>query len=192
MRVDFIVSAAVMVAAAPAAANIGTINFSGTVLTLNGMAVAPVAGSVVGSITLSDGGDPDGPPATPDNFTGTVTFSDIFSDPGDATFIYSTPLFGGNSLDMNPYHSASVTLVNGKLSDFSLFTDGDGDTFTIGSGSFAHTEYDVDYNVIGIQSGTYRLDEMSSDTPEPATWTLLVTGFGLVGTRLRRQVGTAV
>lgn len=191
MRLAPLFAAALMAAAAPAAAAIGTLTFSGTVLTINGAAVAPVAGSVAGSITLSDGSEPGGPPATPDGFTGTVHFSDIFSDPGNATFSYGTPLFGGNFLDMNPYHDASVTLVNGRLTAFSLYTDGDGDTFTIGSGAFAHTEFDEDGNVVGSQYGTYRLDAAASGTPEPVTWALLVTGFGFVGSRLRRRAVAA-
>jgi hypothetical protein len=50
---------------------------------------------------------------------------------------------------------------------------GGGDNFVIG--------------LPGDQGGTYSLSITSEAVPEPATWALLIAGFGFVGTALRRR-----
>lgn len=188
-RILAIAAAAALLSAqaATAVGTIGTLTFSGHVLTHNGVPVPPeVDDRVLGSITLSDGSDPDGPAATPADFTGTVTFSDFFDDPGNATFDYKIDnAFSGSFADVNPYHFASVTLVNGRLVGLDLFTDGYGDTFELATTSFDHTRFDGSHD-----SGTWRLD-LPSDTPEPASWTLMLAGFTAVGCTLRKRVAVA-
>ncbi|MBV8971297.1 MAG: PEP-CTERM sorting domain-containing protein [Sphingomonadaceae bacterium] len=176
-----ILPALVLFAAAPAyAGTLGTINFYGTVLTHNGVPVAPVPWSVEGSITLNDQGYPTQPPPIPDDYTGTVRFTDAFADPGDAGFSYAIAgAFGGDFTDSNPYHFATVVLNAGALVSFSLVTDGDGDTFTLTQNSFDH---ELDGG--GSDFGTWRLD--ASTIPEPATWGLLLAGMAATGIAQRR------
>lgn len=185
--------AAVLAIAAPAAAaNLGIVDFSGTVLTRNGVPATPGADNrVLGSVTFSDGSDPGGPPAVPSGYTGLVRFGDLpGEDSGDADFHWGVAgAFSGRLMDMNPYHEAQVDLVRGRIVGVYLYTDGDGDTFTLigGSlgGSFDHALFDG-----GDDGGTWRLD-VASRTPEPGAWLLMIDGFGLTSLMLRRRAVAA-
>lgn len=41
-------------------------------------------------------------------------------------------------------------------------------------------------------SNAFRLDDIASAAPEPATWTMMILGFGLVGWTMRRRKATGV
>lgn len=70
---------------------------------------------------------------------------------------------------------------------------GAGHNLNSASGSFSFRLFECDWQNDPSQcfwseaSGDWTISKVTMSVPEPATWALLITGFGLVGAALRRQ-----
>lgn len=144
--------------------------------------------------------------ASPDSFTiGTgsetsvnvegVTFIDVdFADLG-VSLVFSTVLTGPT------WNSASF---NGLIFSGTGFSSLTGATLlgtsTFGSGAFTESdialvgnELRLDWNSVPYADGQ-RIDIAFTNAavPEPASWAMLIAGFGLIGTALRRRQTSGV
>lgn len=124
------------------------------------------------------------------------TFDFVLS-PGEAfASIYSTPLQLINSDDLTngvTYQRCVVCLSVGATifrgiepSNVPIF----GDVITISPGqNVASSVYTVTYDLTndGVTMDEIRFGFTAAVVPEPATWTLMIGGFGLAGAALRRR-----
>src|SRR5262249_8822057 len=90
-------------------------------------------------------------------------------------------------IDMKNYHfgfadilTASLNTSNGNPTDFS-FT---GVSFNLDAGSMGFSATDK-ANSLGYTGNFSVTQEMAGTVPEPATWAMLVLGFGGIGAMLR-------
>lgn len=122
------------------------------------------------------------PVDTNDGCTPGIGYSLTSFDPGDA-FRFSadpeTPGCGSAVIDVRPF------LVAGQISVTAAFSDGT--TLTGSSWNLELIDADGDPNSAGNQRYRLQLSSMSAAIPEPASWTLLIGGFGLVGGAMRRR-----
>jgi hypothetical protein len=94
--------------------------------------------------------------------------------------------FSNNSVSGTGEYKGKVTV--GGLNE--TFTHVDGDPWTEFTGSFVGTGSDtLTFEALTIQNnGGVALDSVSvSAAPEPATWLMMIAGFGIVGASLRRK-----
>lgn len=117
--------------------------------------------------------------------TGNGTFAGRYNvvGSGDTTFGLQ-PIYGSDDFPFGPYGgdvndptgsgSFSVALVNGQTYTMSMFNFGN---LTFNSGGDANAsaraliDWQISYDVV----------------PEPASWAMMITGFGLVGAGMRRR-----
>lgn len=122
----------------------------------------------------------------PDSFTSTQTFFDATpgvysSTPGVADISFSKDFFGGPS--------GGFEAINLRLLGFSQFTSSE----VLFTGTTAKPVFKTGaFDLTSFVAGRSRLvitksEVIGSTVPEPATWALLVTGFGLVGGAVRRR-----
>jgi hypothetical protein len=186
-----VIAAALAGATGGAQAAITQLQFSGSghiVSADNGLGIGDPA-TVSGSIHFPNGSDPDGPPAVANGFTGTIVLDgNALADKTEAfnfQVASSHHGLGVNTLtSFYAYMSGQATLVGGKLTGLYLSVDGDPDVSTLGTTTFG---YDFEGQSFG---GNWRLS-LASDTPEPAAWALMLTGFGVVGAAARRARAVA-
>jgi hypothetical protein len=55
--------------------------------------------------------------------------------------------------------------------------------FTDTSGTFDK----IVFSESGVNNGNFEIDNLTAAVPEPATWAMMVAGFGLIGTFTRRR-----
>lgn len=122
----------------------------------------------------------------------TVTFN--FTDPSDAS---GNPITGNTSGDTSPLFILSGFFQNGEV-----VWDGP-QTFTFGNGgAFSVALSDATFNEgafwgLGNRganiTGTFTLlSDSTAAVPEPATWAMMIAGFGLVGASMRRRQKVSV
>lgn len=133
------------------------------------------------------------------------TFQILNADVPQAADIAAGGLLSVDVSSLNAIVHAGEVLSLGITSDTSAFgnssfgwvfgeIDADGNTFNI-------TDYAAGYNQISQDGGatwmasgvdrTFRTWVDTSFVPEPASWAMMIAGFGLVGGVLRRQRGMA-
>jgi len=144
----------------------------------NDPAYGNVPGTVTGTITgLSD------------NATGAASGVTLTSYPAGLVnsgyssnvFDWATPSFANNSF----------TLVNGVVTNSNFVAVAGNAQLWLNGSSFNYLSLDDDANsFIGNTDGpagvTYTVSQVSA-APEPATWAMLILGFGLAGATLRRR-----
>jgi len=174
-------------------AAITQLSFTGTgrvTFAQSGSFPAPVAvGDLVqvsGLINLGDGSQPDLAPIIPDGFTGTVELDRNALDAG-YQFVTFKALGGGvsgNSNEFFIYGGAVLHLLGGHLHSFDIFFDYEPGVVQIDTSTFG---YFSTYGPGARWGGVWDYDQPDSMIPEPATWGLLIAGFGLAGAALRRR-----
>lgn len=93
-------------------------------------------------------------------------------------------LGAGGALNLIGY--AGTIAANGVLVSGSL--SGGNGTYTLNFGS-CPSLYSTFYLTSNNNSADgYRINEITTAVPEPATWAMLILGFGIVGTAMRRRV----
>lgn len=115
------------------------------------------------------------------NTTGNA-FSSLTISGGFAGSSFSGPLAAGATADFLMGDNESN--VSGSQGTALVTVVASGHTF---SGSFTDVLGDPDFNVGSTPVGT-----LGSAVPEPASWAMMLTGFGLLGTALRTSRRNAV
>lgn len=156
----------------------------------------PAAGntydSASGPGTIPPGGQTSFLYQTGNNVTSPVTTTTLSS--ADA-YSFTAPI-SFNNLTENEYFNI---LVNGT--QVGTFTVDPGVTFVSGSGSFASIlgpDYQIafivaqdvdtgDGSIKFFDGGTFTLSGVAGAVPEPATWALMLLGFGGIGLSMRRR-----
>lgn len=137
--------------------------------------------SIDGELTFADGSDPGGPPAVPDDFTGRLRLErELFVGSAGFIFYVNPGLMSATTLNLGDppaFAGADIELVGGRLISFNLFTTRGRQVDILTSNSFQHFVGSARFG------GTWRLD--TAAVPEPASWALMIVGFGLVGTTSR-------
>jgi hypothetical protein len=115
------------------------------------------------------------------NFTGATL--NVDSNGGSASLINTDPTstisYSSNFLTLPDFDTKSFSLAfTGLLPFFQIADNGFGSNF--------------DANIAGSFSGTPGGEGPGGVIPEPATWAMLVIGFGLTGATMRRRSGRRV
>lgn len=122
----------------------------------------------------------------------TINSGDFEWDPIKVNFNFTSPNVGGNV-------SGVTGGVEGQWILFPIiYDDADGEVKwnSVGSFNFGNTgilKVELSKSEFGGSSekgsvnAKFWLEKMPSAVPEPGTWALMITGFGLAGTALRRQ-----
>lgn len=106
-----------------------------------------------------------------------IAFDGIFAPDGRSCQPRCEPL----RLQFSEQKIAGQSLAHAKAFDFFAIS-------TSGSGTFTFSTLDPDAkihitNLVSQHSGL----QLSGPVPEPATWAMMLAGFGLVGTAMRRR-----
>jgi PEP-CTERM motif len=122
-------------------------------------------------------------------------FIKVMDNDGDGWFDKYAFYGGNNNLEgllgsMNPFQTGSIDVsYTGTIASLLITSGGNTQLFSYDYG-FAPSTRDIG---LGInrqgRADNLRFDQLASPVPEPATWAMLVAGFGLVGgaMRLRRR-----
>jgi hypothetical protein len=129
---------------------------------------------------------------------GSVNADDLNDSPIAVTFGFDSPfgasgdpITGGTSGESNWFWIFNFQ--NGLLTwdGPQSFSFGNGGLFTV---SLNGAEFNDGFYGLGEDGAkvkaTFTLDSLSSAVPEPATWAMMITGFGLAGTAIRRRRST--
>ena len=170
---------------------------------------APVAGiALSGSYTIDNmnvSGIRAEPAGDTTNYFATPGSND--ATPGTATIDFSSYL-GSKSLKSFSFYWGStdtyntLTLLGTGLTGQTVYTGSDVNPPANGDQSSAATNRTVNWtfapgeHLTGIQltstGRAFEIDNLAGNVPEPATWALMVMGFGLVGVSVRRRRPTVV
>lgn len=187
MNLNLKLAAAALVAGMAVSANAVTIDFTGltpgTVVTtqypgvtfslVGGFTGAPPAvGNVFGGIVaLGNSGNNQYPTA----FTLNVAFSQAVSN---VSFTFNN--FGSSNGSNYVANNGSSALID-QLGGYNLYSVAGG-----GITNLAINNNNNESWLFGVSTISFE-----SAVPEPATWGLMIAGFGLIGTAMRRRVTTA-
>lgn len=182
-----VASAASVLATAPSAQVIGSLA-AGQSYTVTASGIVALCGSCNGGGALSF--NPDGTVATPAQ----PPYAAFNGGPKDYDPSQSTSTYGfyGAGVFFGALYG-SYTATPTSASD--LFLIGYGTTIAAGS---ARTLYgvinDSNYsdNPASAFTATLALNATPAGVPEPATWAMMIVGFGAIGGSLRRRVRAAV
>jgi len=180
-------AAAALVSAAPANAAT-TLAFSGTGRTVSsgGQSGAPAPGTIFdvsGSLTLQgvdsafSGGILfySGGPGTVDRYIESYTFAFVDRSTG---FRYT-----GTSTDV--FQGGSAVIDRGQVRSFGLLGGNDPETTIVSNNYFSQSSF---YPFVPSFQGFYTLAPgLAAPVPEPASWALMIGGFGIIGGALRRR-----
>jgi len=122
------------------------------------------------------------------------SYSVAFSGVQVLSFVYAA-LDDYNSVTLNFASSATRTFTGAQIATGSLATAINDANFMAGSGRVTYDFGGTDTLTSVIFSTTspaFEIDELASAVPEPATWALMILGFGIVGSALRRRRQTKV
>lgn len=191
-----IAAAVAVVHAAAATAAITDVTFHGSGVVTYSLSnppylIGPAVGTpvtVAGNVHLgSVGGDPAyGYAAAPrDGFTGRYDISsDMLFDRYSAFHWSVSPGDSGDSTEIpNAASGGTLDFVHGRLTAASLFYVSDPDSHSIDTTIWG---FDNGNYMPAYWGGTWKL-VVASGTPEPASWALMIAGFGLTGGALRRR-----
>lgn len=118
-----------------------------------------------------------------------VDFDDFATSPVSATFTFSSPLgaggtASGSSQGFYRLFSSCGLLAGGcgrvQWTNPTIFTFGNG-------GAFSVRLSNVEFGTPGSANVAARFELLANSVPEPATWGLLILGFGVIGGALRSQ-----
>ncbi|HEX3885936.1 MAG TPA: PEPxxWA-CTERM sorting domain-containing protein [Phenylobacterium sp.] len=110
--------------------------------------------------------------------TRTFTLPSTLPTPGDPLAFINTD-FSGVQLTVGNSYTATVTTTSSKVGVL-YGGDGYGQGVTVNNFPECSTGCDVDFRIEGS-------DVATGGVPEPASWALLIAGFGGVGAMLRRR-----
>lgn len=105
---------------------------------------------------------------------------------GDLNVALNTlfPDNGGQSVDFCAYSGANCTAGSGHADSFT-------GTFTLnyaaGTGDIALTDFVTRYTGIVAANGVSGIGHTTGAVPEPATWAMMLLGFGAIGATMRRR-----
>ena len=184
-----VIAAAAIASAVPAGAVISAVDFTGpAVVTFSSGSTfyftPPPRGTHlqgVGHINFAT--------ALADDFTGVVDIRQEDVDDGLYSFTFSIGDARGSS-NYVAYYGGNASFTDGTLTGISLYADDDGEYAAISGTKHEGSWVGDRLNGGATWGGRFRLD-VASAVPEPTTWYLLLTGFGLVGAALRRRTLTA-
>jgi hypothetical protein len=127
----------------------------------------------------------------PDNFSGAISFNTNDVRAGLYSFRFNIGGLPGSS-NAIANNFGNLQFYNGVLTSVELISfDDPFDLVLRGTSQSGNWAWDDGWR--GVKwGGTFVIEATSSSgpVPEPITWALMVVGFGLVGTRLRRRGNT--
>lgn len=158
----------------------GPLGFYPTTLSLS-------AGSTASVTTI-------GPQFQQVGFNGSITFGSAANNYLTVNFTNATFTFDGNGgsagllstapTDTITYTSNILNLPTFDFKDFSLAFTGLAPAFTVAANGFGNS---FTANIAGSFAGAPDQGGTGGEVPEPATWAMLLTGFGMVGFSARRR-----
>ena len=132
-----------------------------------------------------DAGNYDFDHASDGIYTYTETFSLAGYKPGTASF--SGMFASDNTVDSITLNGTTLAASGGSYSSLQSFNSS-GATFNAGVNTLTFTVRNFANGQGSNPTGLFVELAGTADVPEPASWALLVTGFGLVGIAARRRV----
>jgi hypothetical protein len=121
----------------------------------------------------------------------TITFANAVSGAGTQ---WQSNVFNGFGANLKAYDSANTLLGTVTRDGFSDFSN-NGSAIFLGvlssSANISKIVLTLDYTSTGSRVGDFAINRVlfvgGGVVPEPATWAMLITGFGLVGAAVRRR-----
>ena len=152
--------------------------------------VTPPAGPV--SFTLDNAGDTTGfnHLFTISSPEGSMDFDDLlFWKPIEVTFDFDSPDFGGSVGGSTGGTTEWKWNIFGFDNEGHVVWDGP-ESFAFGDTGLLRVDLKkADFDLGGSASvkAKFTLESLPSAVPEPATWAMMITGFGMAGTAIRRR-----
>jgi hypothetical protein len=169
----------IIMAAAPAAADISYVAFSGDgAVTYSNYEFGPAVGTPVIVTGWIDFGDQ----ALPDRFTGFVGFDNNAGVSYNFNVVDGAISGNGNG----PYGGVSAQFLRGRLTAVSMYADYDSSIYELNNNSFN--------GATGFRSGDEEIFDWGgkwSLVPEPGSWATLLIGFAITGAAMRRRARAA-
>lgn len=174
MRFAMMAAAAACVMAVPASAQIANISFEGWGTNRTGDLIF-----IRGLFTFSDGS---AEPVLPSDYTGEIRFQQTSAfNPGINSFFVEG---FGSSYDRRNFSAGGIaTFVDGKMTRFGIGAHISPEGWSLSNRYWSY--YDRGF----VTGGEWRSDTYPflATIPEPATWALMILGFGAVGGAMRKR-----